>query len=98
MIRWYATGTGIDDRIRAEGRTRNENLALREQIERDSMFEDIAGSSEPLRKVLHQLRKVAPSDSSVLAKLESLVFGNESATEVETSVSDNEVATLAADS
>jgi len=66
VIRWYATGTDIDDRVRAEERTRNENLALREQIERDSMFEDIVGSSEPLRKVLHQLRKVAPSDSTVL--------------------------------
>jgi PAS domain S-box-containing protein len=66
VIRWYATGTDIDDRIRAEERTRNENLALREQIERDSMFEDIVGSSEPLRRVLHQLRKVAPSDSTVL--------------------------------
>jgi formate hydrogenlyase transcriptional activator len=30
------------------------------------MFEDIVGSSEPLRKVLNQLRKVAPSDSTVL--------------------------------
>ena len=66
VIRWYATGTDVDDRVRAEERTRNENLALREQIERDSMFEDIVGSSEPLRKVLHQLRKVAPSDSTVL--------------------------------
>ena len=66
VIRWYATGTDIDDRVRAEERTRNENLALREQIERDSMFEDIVGSSEPLRKVLHQVRKVAPSHSTVL--------------------------------
>jgi len=66
VIRWYATGTDVDDRVRAEERTRNENLALREQIERDSMFEDIVGSSEPLRRVLHQLRKVAPSDSTVL--------------------------------
>ncbi len=66
VIRWYATGTDIDDRVRAEERTRNENLTLREQIERDSMFEDIVGSSEPLRKVLHQLRKIAPSDSTVL--------------------------------
>ena len=29
LIRWYATGTDIDDRVRAEERTRNENLALR---------------------------------------------------------------------
>ena len=66
VIRWYATGTDIDDRIRAEERTRNENLALREQIDRDSMFEDIVGSSEALRKVLRQVTKVAASDSTVL--------------------------------
>src|SRR5229473_4552281 len=66
VIRWYATGTDIDDRVRAEERTRNENLALREQIDRDSMFEDIVGSSEALRKVLGQVAKVAASDSTVL--------------------------------
>jgi PAS domain S-box-containing protein len=66
VIRWYATGTDIDDRVRAEERTRNENLALREQIDRDSMFEEIVGSSEALRKVLRQVAKVAPSDSTIL--------------------------------
>src|SRR5882762_5089131 len=66
VIRWYATGTDIDERVRAEERTRNENLALREQIDRQSMFEEIVGSSEALRKVLHQVAKVALSDSTVL--------------------------------
>jgi formate hydrogenlyase transcriptional activator len=66
VIRWYATGTDIEDRVRSEERTRNENLALREQIDRDSMFEDIVGSSEALRKVLRQVDKVAASDSTVL--------------------------------
>ncbi len=66
LTRWYATGTDIDDRVKAEDRTSNENLALREQIDRDSMFEDIVGSSESLRKVLRQVTKVAPSDSTVL--------------------------------
>jgi PAS domain S-box-containing protein len=66
VIRWYATGTDIDDRKRDEDRTRNENVALREQIDRDSMFEDIVGSSEALRKVLRQVGKVAHSDSTVL--------------------------------
>jgi formate hydrogenlyase transcriptional activator len=66
VIRWYATGTDIDDRVRAEERTRNENLALREQIDRYSMFEDIVGSSEALGNVLRQVAKVAPSDSTVL--------------------------------
>jgi len=66
LIRWYATGTDIHERVRMEERTRNENLALREQIDRDSMFEDIVGSSDVLRKVLRQVTKVAPADSTVL--------------------------------
>jgi len=66
IVRWYATGTDIDDRVKAEERTRNENQALREQIDRDSMFEDIVGSSEVLRQVLRQVAKVALSDSTVL--------------------------------
>ena len=65
-MRWYVTGTDIDDRKRAEDRTRNENVALREDIVRSSMFEEIVGSSEPLRHVLAQVSKVAPTDSTVL--------------------------------
>jgi len=66
IVGWFATATDIEERKHAEERTRNENLALREQIDRDSMFEDIVGSSEALRRVLHQVAKVAPSDSTVL--------------------------------
>jgi formate hydrogenlyase transcriptional activator len=66
IMRWYATGTDIDDRKRSEERTRNENLVLREEIDRSSMFEEIVGSSEPLRHVLSQVAKVAPTDSTVL--------------------------------
>src|SRR5207245_10465491 len=71
LIRWYATGTDIDDRKRAEDRTRNENVALREEIERSSMFEEIVGSSEGLRQVLVKVSKVAPTDSTVLVLGES---------------------------
>jgi formate hydrogenlyase transcriptional activator len=66
VMRWYATGTDIEDRKQAEQRIRNENLALREEIDRASMFEEIVGSSEALRKVLAQVAKVAPTDSTVL--------------------------------
>jgi formate hydrogenlyase transcriptional activator len=66
VARWFATATDIEDRKQTEQRVRNENLALREQIDRDSMFEDIVGSSEALRKVLRQVGKVARSDSTVL--------------------------------
>jgi len=71
LVRWYATGTDIDDRKRAEDRTRNENVALREDIVRSSMFEEIVGSSEPLRRVLVQVSKVAPTDSTVLVSGET---------------------------
>jgi PAS domain S-box-containing protein len=66
ITRWYATGTDIEDRKQAEERVRHENLALREEIDRSSMFEEIVGSSPPLRAVLSHLSKVAPTDSTVL--------------------------------
>ena len=43
-----------------------ENIALREEIDKASMFEEIVGSSEALAKVLSQVAKVAPTDSTVL--------------------------------
>jgi PAS domain S-box-containing protein len=43
-----------------------ENVALREEIDKVSMFEEIVGSSEPLQKVLVQVAKVAPADTTVL--------------------------------
>src|SRR6266404_4398549 len=66
VARWFATATDIEDRKQTEQSVRNENVALREQIDRDSMFEDIVGSSEALRKVLRQIAKLASSDSTVL--------------------------------
>src|ERR1700675_853331 len=71
VIRWYATATDIDDRKRAEDRLRNETVALREEIVRSSMFEEITGSSESLRKVLAQVSRVAPTDSTVLIQGET---------------------------
>ena len=64
--RWYVTCTDIHDRKIAEEALQKENAALREELNQTSMFEEIVGSSEPLRKVLSQVSKVAPSDSTVL--------------------------------
>ena len=64
--RWYAACTDIEDRKQAEERLQRENAALREELNQVSMFEEIVGSSEPLRKVLSQVSKVASSDSTVL--------------------------------
>ena len=66
ILRWYATGMDIDDRKRAEERMRSENLALREDIDRTSMFEEIVGSSPALDRVLAQAAKVAKTDATVL--------------------------------
>ena len=66
VIRWYATGTDIDDRKQAEEKTRQENVALREQIDQVFMFEEIVGSSPALKTVLSSIVKVAPTDSTVL--------------------------------
>ena len=66
VIRWYATGTDIEERKQREERTRTENLALREVIADSSMFDEIVGSSQSLRHVLSQVAKVARTDSTVL--------------------------------
>jgi formate hydrogenlyase transcriptional activator len=66
IIRWYVTATDINDHKKTEERLRNENLVLREEIDRSSMFEEIVGSSKPMRQLLKQVEKVAPADSTVL--------------------------------
>jgi len=66
LVRWFTAGTDIEDRKRNEDKLREENLALREEIDRSSMYEEIVGSSGPLRGVMLQVGKVATSDSTVL--------------------------------
>jgi len=66
LLHWYATGTDIDDRKRAEQSVRNENQALRDEIDYSSMFEEIVGYSAPLRRMLAQVARVAGADATVL--------------------------------
>lgn len=66
VLRWYASGIDIDDRKQAEEGVRNENIALREEIDRSSMFEEIVGDSPSLQAVLAHVVKVAPTNSTVL--------------------------------
>ena len=66
LVRWYLACTDIDERKRAEERLQQENVALREEIEKTSMFEEIVGSSPALIAVLSRVSKVAASDSTVL--------------------------------
>jgi PAS domain S-box-containing protein len=85
VIRWYATGTDIEDRKQAEERTRKENLALEkertrlesqnayllDEIRTEQNFGDIIGGSSGLRKVMQQVQLVAPTDATVLITGES---------------------------
>jgi PAS domain S-box-containing protein len=64
--RWYVANTDIDDRKRTEERLQEENVALREEIDKTSMFEEIVGSSPALIATLSRVSKVAGSDSTVL--------------------------------
>ena len=66
ITRWYAAGTDIEDRKVAEQRLLEENVSLREEIDKASMFEEIVGTSAPLKKVVSRISKVAPTDSGVL--------------------------------
>jgi formate hydrogenlyase transcriptional activator len=66
IVRWYVACTDIDDRKRAEERLQQENVALREEIDKTSMFEEIVGASPALTAVLSRVAKVAASDSTVL--------------------------------
>jgi transcriptional regulator with GAF, ATPase, and Fis domain len=47
-------------------RFQQENIVLREEVEKTSMFEEIVGTSAPLRSVLAQVSRVAPTESTVL--------------------------------
>jgi PAS domain S-box-containing protein len=66
VTRWYAAATDIEERKQAEQRLQNENVALREEIDKASMFEEIVGISPALHAVLSRVSKVAPTDSTVL--------------------------------
>ena len=43
-----------------------ENIALREEVDKTSMFEEIVGTSPALRAVLANIAKVAPTDCTVI--------------------------------
>ncbi|HEY6767614.1 MAG TPA: sigma 54-interacting transcriptional regulator, partial [Candidatus Sulfotelmatobacter sp.] len=66
ITRWVVPAIDIDDRKRSEERLHHENVALREEIVKASMFEEIVGSSPALQTVLSSVVKVAPTDSTVL--------------------------------
>lgn len=66
VTRWYVAATDIEERKQAEERLRDENIALREEVSKASMFDEIVGDSLALQTVLSRISKVAPAVSTVL--------------------------------
>jgi formate hydrogenlyase transcriptional activator len=66
LWRWCGTRVDIDDQKRMVDQAQRENLALREEIDKVSMFEEIVGTSPALQPVLARIAKVAPTESTVL--------------------------------
>src|SRR5579862_5152292 len=80
IVKWYGSSIDIEDRKRAElelqkafdqikilkDQLYKENLVLKEEVDRSSMFEEIVGASPALQVVLSRVAKVAPTDSTVL--------------------------------
>jgi PAS domain S-box-containing protein len=66
IVRWCGVRIDIHDQKQAPELVERENLVLREEIDKTSMFEEIVGTSLVLQAVLARLTKVARTDSTVL--------------------------------
>src|SRR6202035_2016996 len=80
LIEFMGSSTDVTERTRAQQALQKafeeikdlkdqlyrENLALKEEIDQSSMFEEIVGVSPALRAVLSRVSRVAPTDSTVL--------------------------------
>jgi transcriptional regulator with GAF, ATPase, and Fis domain len=56
----------IADPKQSEEKLKHENIALREEINKAALFDEIVGTSSALQRVLSLVAKVAPTDASVL--------------------------------
>jgi formate hydrogenlyase transcriptional activator len=56
----------FEEIARLKNSLQEENLVLRQEIDEQAMFEEIVGTSAPLRHLLAQVEKVAPTDATVL--------------------------------
>ncbi|HTG14007.1 MAG TPA: sigma-54 dependent transcriptional regulator [Blastocatellia bacterium] len=61
-----ALGISVGDGEGLKDQFERENIVLREEIDKTSMFEEIVGASPLLRRLLAHVSKVAPTDSTVL--------------------------------
>lgn len=80
IVKWFGSSIDVEEQHQArvaleeafheiktlKDQLYKENLALKEEIDQKSMFEEIIGASTKLRRVLVLIAKVAPTDSTVL--------------------------------
>ncbi len=80
LVQFVGSSMDVTDRKRSEDELKaafeeikqlkdqlyRENLALRDEVDRASMFEEIVGTSKPLKAVLSHTAKVARTDATVL--------------------------------
>ncbi len=66
IVRWCGLRIDTHDQRQLLEDSTKENIALREEIDRSSMFEEIVGTSPALKSALARIAKVAPTDSTVL--------------------------------
>jgi PAS domain S-box-containing protein len=66
IVRWCGLHIDINDQKQLLEHSRRENVALREEVDRVSMFEEIVGTSPALQAALSRVAKAAPTDSTVL--------------------------------
>jgi len=66
VLRWYSARADIEEGKQESERARHENLVLREEVNRSGVLEEVLGSSKKLLRVLLEVAKVAPTDSTVL--------------------------------
>ena len=65
IVQWCMTSIDIDDRKQKEEKIHNENIALREEINK-ALNKDIVGISKQMKNVYHLISLVALTKSSVL--------------------------------
>ena len=63
---WTVLESAVEELELLKDQVYRENLALRDEVDQVSMFEEIVGNSPPLQQVLNRVAKVAPTDSTVL--------------------------------
>lgn len=66
VSQWHVSGIPIENRTQGHGEVQKTQFTFHKELDRRSVFDAIIGSSVALLKVLAQVSRVAPTDSTVL--------------------------------